>query len=123
MVLAGNHDHALVRPWLRTRIAAGRPIGLAARVPVASGAALQRLTGFLAPARVRVQYPGTWVGRGYPAYIFGESVSRTQMVHQRFSRWIALNKVIKRWSVHDLMYQKIGVLCELRQGREIRSVA
>ena len=62
-------------------------------------------------------------GRGYPADIFGESVSRTQMVHQRFSRWIALNKAIKRWSVHDLMYHKIGVLCELRQGREIRSVA
>jgi hypothetical protein len=64
VVVAGNHDHALVRPWLRSRIAAGRPIGLAARVPVASGAALARLTGFLKPARVRVQYPGTWVGPG-----------------------------------------------------------
>jgi calcineurin-like phosphoesterase family protein len=64
VVVAGNHDHALVRPWLRARIAAGRPIGLAARVPAASSAALERLTGWLRPARVRVAYPGTWAGRG-----------------------------------------------------------
>jgi predicted phosphodiesterase len=63
VVVPGNHDHALVRPWLRVRIAARRPIGLAAGVPARSGAALERLTRCLRPARVRVAYPGTWIGR------------------------------------------------------------
>ena len=63
VVVAGNHDHALVRPWLRARIAAHRPIGLAARVPAGSGAALERLTGWLGPRACGSSTPGPgWAG-------------------------------------------------------------
>ncbi|HEX6390534.1 MAG TPA: hypothetical protein VFZ89_13835, partial [Solirubrobacteraceae bacterium] len=62
VVVPGNHDHLLVRPWLRSRRAAGRSLGLATRVPVSSGDLLKRLGAMLAPARVQVRYPGVWVG-------------------------------------------------------------
>ncbi len=58
----GNHDHALVRPWVRERQAAGRGIGLASRVPLRSSARLREVAGWLAPARVEVRYPGVWLG-------------------------------------------------------------
>jgi hypothetical protein len=64
VVVPGNHDHALVRPWLRRRRAEDRPLGLATRVPVGSSPALEALAAALRPARVRVQYPGAWLGEG-----------------------------------------------------------
>lgn len=64
IIVPGNHDHALVRPYLRERRAADRRLGLATRVPVASVPALERLAGYLRPARVRAQYPGAWLDTG-----------------------------------------------------------
>lgn len=64
LVVPGNHDHALVRPYLRQRRTAGRRLGVATRVPVASTPALEALAGMLRPARVRAQYPGAWLARG-----------------------------------------------------------
>jgi len=70
LVVPGNHDHALVRPYLRQRRAAGRRLGVATRIPVASSPGLEALAGFLRGgrgargARVRVQYPGAWLERG-----------------------------------------------------------
>jgi hypothetical protein len=61
VIVPGNHDHLLVRPWLRERRAAGRPLGLATRVPVSSGEWLKQLGAMLAPAHVQVRYPGFWV--------------------------------------------------------------
>jgi predicted phosphodiesterase len=61
VVVPGNHDHLLVRPWLRARREEARPLGLATRVPVSSGEMLTRLGAMLAPARVQVRYPGFWV--------------------------------------------------------------
>jgi hypothetical protein len=64
LVIPGNHDHALVRPYLRERRAAGRRLGVATRVPARSGVALSTLVAALRPARVRVQYPGAWLATG-----------------------------------------------------------
>ncbi len=64
VVVLGNHDHALVRPWLRTQRRRHKRIGLASRVPVSSSAALKALTDALKPARVQVRYPGVWLGDG-----------------------------------------------------------
>lgn len=62
VVVLGNHDHALVRPWLRRRMMpSGKAIGLAGRVPASSSKGLARVVAALRPARVRVQYPGVWV--------------------------------------------------------------
>jgi UDP-2,3-diacylglucosamine pyrophosphatase LpxH len=58
IVVPGNHDVPLVRAWIRAR--AGE---LGPDTPVAHDAslALSRLISWLAPARVRVQYPGVWL--------------------------------------------------------------
>lgn len=68
LVVPGNHDHALVKPFLRGLRASGRRLGLATRVPVGSSPALQALAGALRPARVRVQYPGAWLAPGVYAH-------------------------------------------------------
>ncbi len=61
VVVAGNHDHLLTRPWLRAQRQQGRSLGLASRVPVSSGPVLERFCAALAPARVQVRYPGVWL--------------------------------------------------------------
>jgi hypothetical protein len=64
LVIPGNHDHALVRAWLRERRAAERPLGSATQVPRTATDELAELTAQLMPpgGRVRVQYPGAWLG-------------------------------------------------------------
>jgi hypothetical protein len=57
-VVPGNHDAPLVRPWLPS------PPAVDAEVPVAATPLLARLTSWLAPARVRVHYPGVWLADG-----------------------------------------------------------
>ena len=64
VIVPGNHDHALIDPWLlaRGRRAAPEPLGLAERVsprkasPLA--AAIERA---MAPASVELSYPGVWL--------------------------------------------------------------
>ncbi|MBA2348878.1 MAG: metallophosphoesterase [Solirubrobacterales bacterium] len=62
ILLPGNHDHALVRPWLRERRSAGKSVGLADRVPLRSNPDLQAMARWLKPARVQVRYPGVRLG-------------------------------------------------------------
>ena len=64
VVVAGNHDHALVEPWLACRGEqhAPEPLGLEQLLePAAASRALERIAGWAAPARVRVAYPGLWL--------------------------------------------------------------
>jgi hypothetical protein len=56
VVALGNHDHGLLRGWLERREPA--PLGLESAVQWAPGEALGAVVGALAPARVRVAYPG-----------------------------------------------------------------
>lgn len=71
LLLPGNHDHALVRPWLRTRQAARRPLGREERVPIGSSPELRAISSWLKPARLEVRYPaanlghGVWVHHGH----------------------------------------------------------
>ena len=62
--IAGNHDHAFVRPFVRARLAERRSLGLGARVPVRSSPGLQALAETLTPARFRASYPGAWLAPG-----------------------------------------------------------
>ncbi len=62
VIVPGNHDHQLIRPWLRQRRTTGKSLGLSTRVPVSSGDYLKQVGAALAPARVQVRYPGVWVG-------------------------------------------------------------
>jgi hypothetical protein len=59
IVLPGNHDHALLRGWLERREVA--PLGFESAVDWDRREALGALVESLAPARVRVAYPGVWL--------------------------------------------------------------
>jgi len=64
IILAGNHDHALVAGWLDWRGHRDAPVPLALQERVAPRAAswiAQRLAGWLAPASVELAYPGVWL--------------------------------------------------------------
>jgi UDP-2,3-diacylglucosamine pyrophosphatase LpxH len=58
IVVPGNHDKPLVRPWVR---ATGASLVADTVVPLDATPLLASLTSFLAPARVRVRYPGVWL--------------------------------------------------------------
>jgi metallophosphoesterase superfamily enzyme len=58
IVVPGNHDAPLVRSWARAHGAALTPD---TTVKPDTTAALARLTSWLAPAQIRVHYPGVWL--------------------------------------------------------------
>jgi predicted phosphodiesterase len=57
----GNHDRALIAQWLR-RVDAG--LAPDNRVPPDATPELARVVSWLAPAEVRVHYPGVWLAPG-----------------------------------------------------------
>src|SRR6476661_4027762 len=64
ILTAGNHDHALVEPWLARRGEEDLPPPLELEQllePAAVSPALARIAGWAAPALVRVAYPGLWL--------------------------------------------------------------
>jgi predicted phosphodiesterase len=64
VITAGNHDHALVEPWLAHR---GEELEAPALEleqllePAQVSPALERIAHWASPARVRAAYPGLWV--------------------------------------------------------------
>jgi UDP-2,3-diacylglucosamine pyrophosphatase LpxH len=58
ILVPGNHDAALVRPWSHAQ---GASLAIDAPVPLDATDLLARLTSCLAPASVRVHYPGVWL--------------------------------------------------------------
>ncbi len=63
VLVAGNHDHALVSPWLRGRGARRRPAPLALDEAAGArpGPLVARLAKAAGPARLTVRYPGVFV--------------------------------------------------------------
>ena len=63
VILAGNHDHALLDPWFERqgRRAAPAPLGLETEVDHRRGEPLATIAGWLDPAAVRIAYPGVWL--------------------------------------------------------------
>jgi predicted phosphodiesterase len=64
IVTAGNHDHALVEPWLARRGEEREPQPLALEQliePADASPSLARIAAWCSPARVSVAYPGLWV--------------------------------------------------------------
>lgn len=62
LVLAGNHDHRLIRPWLERSRLQGTPFGPTetARPEAVSGIA-EALAAALHPARLTIAYPAAWL--------------------------------------------------------------
>jgi hypothetical protein len=63
VLVPGNHDHALVEPWLerRRRTAPPPPLGLEQDASWEPGDPIAQLAGWLAPVRLRLAYPGVWL--------------------------------------------------------------
>jgi hypothetical protein len=64
VVVAGNHDHALVESWLlrRDESPAHEPLALEQRFPAEEASSmLATLAAWAAPARVGAAYPGLWL--------------------------------------------------------------
>lgn len=58
VLVPGNHDAPLVRRWARAQ---GDDLAIDTAVPPDATRALARVVSWLAPARVRVHYPGVWL--------------------------------------------------------------
>ena len=58
VLVPGNHDVALIAPWVRAR---GAELDVDTSLPVDATPALAAVTRWLAPATVRVHYPGVWL--------------------------------------------------------------
>jgi hypothetical protein len=64
VLLAGNHDHGLIEPWLTSRGEESEPPPLALEQllePAEASPAYAHIAAWCAPARVRIAYPGLWV--------------------------------------------------------------
>ncbi len=64
IVLGGNHDHALVEPWLARRGEFSLPASLEVEQRFTAAEAspmLAKLAEWAAPARVSAAYPGLWI--------------------------------------------------------------
>jgi hypothetical protein len=63
LIVPGNHDHMLLRGWFERRAcsSAPAPLGLSSEVDWSGAEPLAAVVGTLAPARVRVLYPGAWL--------------------------------------------------------------
>src|SRR5262245_33478201 len=55
ILVPGNHDAELVRPWMRAH---GIPASVDAEIPLDATPAMARVAALLGPARVRAHYPG-----------------------------------------------------------------
>lgn len=64
VLVPGNHDHALVRAWMREQARHGRRIAPAARLPQSASERLGLIARWLRPAHVTVRYPGVWLADG-----------------------------------------------------------
>lgn len=62
VLVPGNHDAALLAPWLRGHPHATATLDCA--VPTGATRLLAAVAGMLAPARVTVRYPGVWLRPG-----------------------------------------------------------
>jgi Calcineurin-like phosphoesterase len=64
VIVAGNHDHALLEPWLerRSEDEGASPLGVEQSIaPAQASSMLARIAEWLSPVRVRAAYPGLWV--------------------------------------------------------------
>jgi len=61
VLVAGNHDHELVRGWVAAQ---GGDLALENEVPADASAALARVCSYLSATQVSVQYPALWLAPG-----------------------------------------------------------
>ena len=95
VILPGNHDHQLIGPWLeaRRRQAGAPPLDLEQLVGPEASPLAGLLAEWLAPARLRIAYPGLWLRDDVYAH-HGHYIDRHVAVPS-FERMSA--RVVERW--------------------------
>lgn len=100
----GNHDRALVAAWIR---AVGAGLAPDSAVPLQATPALARVTSWLAPARVRVHYPGVWLAPGVWA-THGHYLDRHLLPESAFGVTRGLIGRVPRPGAAPLDYERAG---------------
>jgi hypothetical protein len=104
VLVPGNHDGALVGPWLRAN---GIAPAVDAPVPLHATPLLERLAGWLRPARVRVSYPGFWLADGVWA-THGHYLDRHLLPEVAFGMARGLLGRLPRDGAHPIDYERAG---------------
>ena len=98
VLVAGNHDHGLVSPWIDARLQAEPTgfLGLEQRIePEQASLLAGRLAEAAAPARVSVAYPGLWLRED--VYAIHGHYSDVHTTVPTFERLVA--GAMARWAV------------------------
>jgi hypothetical protein len=104
ILVPGNHDAALVRPWLRAR---AHSLGADTRVPLNATPTLARVASWLEPARVRVHYPGVWLSDGVWA-THGHYLDRHLLPESAFGMARGLLGRLPRDGAAPVEYERAG---------------
>jgi Calcineurin-like phosphoesterase len=100
----GNHDRALVAAWIR---GIGAELAPGTAVPLDATPALARVASWLAPARVRVHYPGVWLAPGVWA-THGHYLDRHLLPESAFGVTRGLIGRVPRPGAVPLDYERAG---------------
>lgn len=100
----GNHDRALVASWIRT---AGAGLAIDTAVPLDATPQLARVASWLAPARVRVHYPGVWLAPGVWA-THGHYLDRHLLPETAFGVTRGLLGRVPRPGARPVDYERAG---------------
>jgi Calcineurin-like phosphoesterase len=104
ILVPGNHDAALVRPWLRAR---AHSLGVDTRLPLNATPTLARVASWLEPARVRVHYPGVWLSDGVWA-THGHYLDRHLLPESAFGMARGLLGRLPRDGAAPVEYERAG---------------
>jgi UDP-2,3-diacylglucosamine pyrophosphatase LpxH len=100
----GNHDRALVASWIQRT---GTELAHDSRVPLDATPELARVGSCLAPARVRVHYPGVWLAPGVWA-THGHFVDRHLLPEAAFGVTRGLLGRVPRAGAAPIDYERAG---------------
>lgn len=125
VLVAGNHDHALVSSWLgsRPQTSATQPLCLDQCVPPEASPMLSALATWTQPARLVAQYPGVWVrddvyathGHYLDSHVRGTSGERIMISLARAAlRCRCMRSVADYESVTAPIYARLNTSAQMR---------
>jgi hypothetical protein len=106
ILVPGNHDRALVTPWVKR---VGPSLALDSRVPLDATPELAAVASWLAPARVQVHYPGVWLAPGVWA-IHGHYLDRHLLPESAFGVTRGLLGRVPQPGASPIDYERAGGL-------------
>jgi hypothetical protein len=102
VVVPGNHDWHLTRPWARQQ---GSALTVDTHVPHDATPLLAQLTGWLAPARVEVRTPGVWISSRIWA-THGHYLDPHLLPESAYGIWRGLLGTVPSHRAHPIDYER-----------------